>query len=257
MFISKFKVFKSHGKQYIPDLNRVELTERFHGRPVIGADVSEEVACELQALCPTGAIVASPLSIDLGRCVFCGECQFCEPNAVRFTNDYRLGSPTREGLIVTAHSGNHIKFDTREVRREIVKYFGGALKLRQVCAGGDNSCEMELNASMNVNFDFGRYGIDFVASPRHADGIVITGPITENIAASLQMCYEAVPEPKILIVAGTDAVSGGLFAGSRALDRRFLDRYQPDLWLPGNPTHPMTFIEGVMCLTGRRKREDK
>ncbi len=128
--------------------------------------------------------------------------------------------------------------------------FRGALKLRQVSAGGDNSSEMELAATMNVNFDFGRYGIEFVASPRHADGIVITGPVSENMAEALQICYDAVPEPKIIILAGTDAISGGIFDGYPALNRQFIDNHHIDLYVPGNPVHPLTFINGVMDLLG-------
>ena len=121
-------------------------------------------------------------------------------------------------------------------------------------AGGDASCEMELNATGNVNFDFGRYGVDFTASPRHADGVVITGPVSCNMAAALDICYDAVPDPKIIVACGADACSGGLFAESRAVDRSFFERHRVDLWLPGAPTHPMVFIEGIMNLTGRCRR---
>jgi Ni,Fe-hydrogenase III small subunit len=109
---------------------------------------------------------------------------------------------------------------------------------------------MELAATGNVNFDFGRYGIEFVASPRHADGIVITGPVTENMARALEICYDAVPSPKIIILAGTDAISGGIFEGSPALNRSFISDHHIDLYVPGNPAHPLTFINGVMDLLG-------
>ena len=121
----------------------------------------------------------------------------------------------------------------------------------QVSAGGDNSCEQELNACSNVNFDMGRFGIEFVASPRHADGLVITGPINQNMAAALQITYDAIPEPKIIILAGVDAISGGIFAGSPALNRSFLEKYKPDLYIPGNPVHPLSFINGVLSLLGK------
>jgi Ni,Fe-hydrogenase III small subunit len=99
-----------------------------------------------------------------------------------------------------------------------------------------------------VQFDISRFGIDFVASPRHADGIVITGPITENMAEPLERCYSAIPDPKIIILAGTDAISGGIFAGSPALNREFLLKHKVDLYIPGNPVHPLTFINGVLDL---------
>ena len=124
------------------------------------------------------------------------------------------------------------------------------MKLRQVSAGGDNSTELELNACGNVNFDMGRYGIEFVASPRHADGIVITGPICRNMAEPLEITYKAVPSPKIIILAGTDAISGGIFEGSTAIDRSFIEQNYIDLYVPGNPVHPLTFINGVMDLIG-------
>jgi Ni,Fe-hydrogenase III small subunit len=128
--------------------------------------------------------------------------------------------------------------------------FRRSLKLRQVSAGGDNSCEMELGAAGNVNFDMGRYGIEFVASPRHADGLVITGPLSENMARALEICYDATPAPKVIILVGTDAISGGLFAGSPALKRDFIESHHIDLYVPGNPAHPLTFINGVMDLLG-------
>jgi Ni,Fe-hydrogenase III small subunit len=143
-----------------------------------------------------------------------------------------------------------ISLDPELVRNEIQKLFNGSLKLRQVSAGGDNSTELELNACGNVNFDMGRYGIEFVASPRHADGIVITGPLSRNMAEALEITYNAIPSPKIIILAGTDAISGGIFEGSPALDRSFIEQNHIDLYVPGNPVHPLTFINGVLDLIG-------
>ncbi|HPN64944.1 MAG TPA: NADH:ubiquinone oxidoreductase, partial [Candidatus Goldiibacteriota bacterium] len=126
------------------------------------------------------------------------------------------------------------------------------LKLRQVSAGGCNGCEMELNACSNVNFDMGRFGIDFVASPRHADGIVITGPVTKNMAPALEDTYKSIPLPKIIIAAGTCAISGGVFKDSDALDRSFFEKHKIDLYVPGCPVHPLTFVNGVLKLIGRK-----
>jgi Ni,Fe-hydrogenase III small subunit len=143
-----------------------------------------------------------------------------------------------------------VRLDESKIRKEVRKLFKNSLKLRQVSAGGDNSCEMELNATGNVNFDFGRYGVEFVASPRHADGIVITGSISENMAPALNICYDAVPDPKIIILVGTDVISGAVFSDSPALNRKFIDEHHIDLYVPGNPAHPLTFINGVMDLLG-------
>jgi Ni,Fe-hydrogenase III small subunit len=156
-------------------------------------------------------------------------------------------------LIVKEGEDHPISVNSETVRAEIRRVFGKSLKLRQVSAGGDNSCEMELNASNNVQFDMSRFGIDFVASPRHADGIVISGPITENMAIPLQICYDAIPEPKIIVLVGTDAISGGILGNSAAIDRSFLDKYPVDLYIPGNPAHPLTIINGLLDLTRKKK----
>ena len=130
--------------------------------------------------------------------------------------------------------------------------FGRSLKLRSVSAGGCNACEGELGASSNVNFDMGRYGIDMVASPRHADGIVITGPVTENMAAALEDTYSAIPSPKIVIAMGSCAISGGMFDGSPAVKRDFFERVKVDLFIPGCPPHPLTVVNGILGLVGRK-----
>jgi len=248
--ISDIKILIHQGKQSIPDITTVDVPGLFRGRPIISNEQTDTK--QLVELCPTGAISPDPLSIDLGRCVFCGECQFAFPSRIRFTKDYKMASASREKLVIQEGRDEPIIIRPEQVRKEIRKYFGRSLKLRQVSAGGDNSCEWELNAAGNVNFDMGRFGIEFVASPRHADGIVITGPITRNMSEPLQICYDAVPQPKVVILAGTDAISGGIFAGSAALDRSFLDRYPVDIYVPGNPVHPLTFINGVLDLIRTR-----
>ena len=140
-----------------------------------------------------------------------------------------------------------------EVKKEIVSMFSRSLKVRQVSAGGCNGCEMELNACSNVNFDMGRFGIDFVASPRHADGIVITGPVTKNMAYALEDCYNATPNPKIVILCGACAISGGIFQKSDEINREFFEKYPVDLYIPGCPVHPLTFINGILGYIRGRK----
>ena len=244
--IGNIKILKHQGRQYIPDPTTVEVPGLFRGLPEITSEKVDEEA--VAGVCPTGAILAQPLRIDLGKCLFCGECARAFPKKIRFSKDYRMATNSRERLIIPEGAPKTMALDPALVRAEIRRVFRRSLKLRHVCAGGDNSSELELNACGNVNFDMGRYGIAFVASPRHADGIVITGPITENMAIPLQLCYEAVPRPKIIVLAGTDAISGGLFDNSPAIDRTFLDRYPVDLYVPGNPIHPLTFINGILDL---------
>jgi Ni,Fe-hydrogenase III small subunit len=243
------KILFHQGKQYIPNVKTVEVPGIFRGRPVISvAKVDER---QLKSICPLGAIDVNPISINLAKCNFCGECALRFPEKVTFTKDYKISSNTLESLIIKEGVDKPIILSEFQIRPEIRKIFSNSLKLRQVSAGGDNSCELELNACSNVNFDMGRFGIEFVASPRHADGIVITGPISKNMATALQLTYDAIPDPKLLILAGVDAISGGIFANSPALDRSFLDRYKPDLYVPGNPIHPLSFINGVLSLLGR------
>ncbi len=249
--IQNTRILIHQGKQYIPDVTKAEVPGIFRGRPVIN-----DAAVDVQALvdlCPTNAISAGPVCIDLGKCIFCGECAFAYPGKIKFTKDYKIATNYREGLIIREGEEKSIALNAEIIRKEISEYFSGSLKLRQVSAGGDNSCELELNACGNVNFDMGRFGIEFVASPRHADGIVITGPINENMAEPLQICYDAIPDPKIIILAGTDAISGGIFADSPALNRGFLEKYNIDLYVPGNPIHPLSFINGVLELIKERK----
>lgn len=235
--------------QYIPDVKNVKLPAPYRGRPVItNAKVNEK---ELADFCPLKAIGSNPTSIDLGKCSFCGECAFKCPEKIKFTQDYKLSAGRREDLIIKAGDEKPLIVDPKHVRAEIKKIFGRSLKLRQISAGGDNSAEFELNASSNANFDMGRFGIEFVASPRHADGIVITGPITENMAKAVKICYDAVPDPKIVVLCGTDAISGGLFSDSSAVNRKFLDSIKVDLFICGNPPHPLTFVNGILQLIGR------
>lgn len=241
------KIFYRQGKQFIADPTTAEIPGIFRGRPVIS--LSKVSKTGLRDTCPTQAISIYPdISIDLGKCVFCGECAFKYQDKIHFTNDCKLATNHRNALIIHEGEDKPIGVFPEKVRGEIRSIFGKSLKLRQVSAGGDNSCEWELNAANNVQFDMGRYGIEFVASPRHADGIVITGPITGNMSEALQICYDATPSPKIIVLVGTDAISGGIFADSPAIDRSFLDKYDIDLYIPGNPAHPLTIINGLLDL---------
>jgi Ni,Fe-hydrogenase III small subunit/ferredoxin len=248
--LKELKILAEHGRQFVPDLRKQPVSERFRGRPVISPDITAVQAGHAAELCPTGAIDGGSGAIDLGRCAFCNECALAMPDVYRFTNDYRIAATKREDLVIMPRQVESLRIDQAAVRQEIRRLFKKSLKLRQVSAGGDNSCEMELGAAGNVNFDMGRYGIEFVASPRHADGIVITGPVSENMAGALEICYDATPSPKIIILVGTDAISGGLFADSPAVKRDFIENHHIDLYVPGNPAHPLTFINGVMDLVG-------
>ena len=225
-------------KQYIPDIKNAPMREQFRGFPILKQGSVDE------AICPTGALSKNPITIDLGKCTFCGA---CKSDAIQFSNYFKLSSTNRESLIITeGMTPEDYEKIAVQSRAEIKKVFGKSLKLRQVSAGGCNGCEMELNACSNCNFDIGRFGIDFVASPRHADGLVITGPISKNMAYALEDCYKSTPNPKIVILAGACAISGGVFKDSEQVCREFLEKYPIDLYIPGCPVHPLTFINGVL-----------
>jgi Ni,Fe-hydrogenase III small subunit/ferredoxin len=256
MFLDTYKILKNLGKQFIPDITKPVLPTLFRGRPEI-KDTDCAIGCSICVdECPIeSAITLNPVRIDIGKCVFCNECaHICPEQKITFTNDYKIATNDRTKLIIAQGILDPVQLDSEKVRKEIHQNFGSSLKLRQVSAAGDNSTEMELNACSNVNFDMGRWGIDWVASPRHADGIVISGAISENMAEAVQICYDAVPEPKIIILAGTDAISGGIFVDSPAIKRDFLQKYTIDLYVPGNPPHPLTFINGVLEMLKSRKK---
>lgn len=237
----------SQGTQYIKD-PRTANPVGLRGKPVIGSAACESACTACMAACPTGAITLNPVQIDLGRCVMCGDCApVCPSRKLTFNNDFRLASTDRAALMVSA---SHPDIDPIKVSKALHQRFGRSLKLRSVSAGGCNGCELEVNALGNVNFDLGRYGIDIVASPRHADGLVLTGPITRNMAQALQTCWDAMPEPKLVIAVGACAISGSPFEGSSAVERSFLERFKPTLYVPGCPPHPLTFVCGILDLLG-------
>lgn len=248
MILSTFKIFTQHKRQFIKHLDESVLTERFRGVPILkSVGLSGDQQRNLVDICPTKALSLNPLRLDMGRCIFCGECARRFPENITFTNQWRMWSYTRDGLVVEADK----QWQVSECA-EPFTMFKNALKLRQVSSGGDGACEMELGASENVNFDLRRYGVQFVASPRHSDGIVITGPITKNMARATEITYAAIAQPKVVIAVGADAISGGLYADSPAIDRAFFERHKPNLYVPGHPAHPLTFIGGVLGLIGSK-----
>lgn len=245
--IKSILVRKSQGSQYIPDL-RAANPVGFRGKPVISDTVCANACNTCLAACPSRAITLDPVQIDMGRCILCGDCESGCPSAkLSFNNDFKLASTNREALSISAARPD---IDPIRVSEALHKRFGRSLKLRSVSAGGCNGCEMEINALSNVNFDLGRYGIDMVASPRHADGLVLSGPISRNMADALQIAWDAIPEPKLVIAVGACAISGGIFAECNEVDRTFLDKFKPALYVPGCPTHPLSFISGILNLLG-------
>lgn len=233
MILPKIRVLHSHGRQAIPDLDAVELTPEFRGRPCLTETRDADDAEHAAAVCPTGAFTAAPPCARPGPLPLLRRMR--AHRAPQRPFHQRLPHRLAHARRTCRPSGDpRIAFDAGKVRPEIRRCFSRALQLREVSAGGDASVEMELGATGNVNFDLGRFGIGFTASPRHADGVVVSGPVTANMAEALEICYDAVAEPKILVACGSEACSGGLFADSRAVDRTFFDTHTPDLWLPAH-----------------------
>jgi Ni,Fe-hydrogenase III small subunit/NAD-dependent dihydropyrimidine dehydrogenase PreA subunit len=232
------------GDPVIRDVRNALLPTLFRGLPKIEDKPCHDGCKKCAEVCPTKAIQLEPLRIDLGLCVFCPLCEeVCPEKIIHFTNNYHNAANRREKLVVTKETQT---ISPEKASEKIRNYFGKSLKLRQISAGGCNGCELELNALSNVNFDMGRYGIEFVASPRHADGVVITGPITQNMVKATEICYEAVPNPKIIILVGACAISGGIFQTSNQVQRKFIEENDISLFIPGCPPHPLTFINGLL-----------
>ena len=237
------RVRRSQGAPTIPDV-RLALPTGFRGLPVLADAPCSPDCSACRDVCPTNAIALRPLRLDLGRCVFCHACaEACPEDKLRFTADPKMGATQRDGLVVSAGEVEHRRV---EAAAKLGRIFGRSLKLRQVSAGGCNACELELGATANVNFDASRFGIEWVASPRHADALVVTGPLTRNMQAAVSLAWDAMAEPRFLVAVGACAISGGLYEDSAELDRSFLQSIGPALFVPGCPPHPLTFLNAIL-----------
>jgi Ni,Fe-hydrogenase III small subunit/NAD-dependent dihydropyrimidine dehydrogenase PreA subunit len=225
------------------------LPDRFRGAPVLRPERCPDGCRACVDACPTAAISLDPrLAIDLGRCLFCDDCvDACPEGAIEFTTEFRLAARTREDLMTSAETFRLA--DALEARARAL--FGRALRLRQVSAGGCNGCEADANVLTTLAFDLSRFGIAFVASPRHADGLLVTGPVTENMREALLKTWAAVPSPRLVIASGACAISGGPFAGHPEAHDGVSGLLPVDLFVPGCPPHPLTLLDGLLRLLGR------
>ncbi len=229
----------------------VELPERFRGRPVLDQARCRDGCQACRAAMPSGLLIEGPGGeprLDAGACLFSpDEAAACPEGAIRFTTDYRMAAGSRDDLL---SPDGEIRL-AAALDQRMRRLFGRSLRLRSVAAGSCNGCEAELVALGNVVFDLARFGVQFVASPRHADGIVVTGAVSTNMRAALYDTYRAVPEPRLVIAVGACAINGGPFRGSPEVGNGVPADIPVDLWVPGCPPHPLTVLDGLLRLLGR------
>lgn len=211
-------------------------------------------------VCPTKALYRdfdNTKQLDLGRCLFCGAClTACPHGALTQTNDHRMAVRNREDLILGKPDQEELRL-AEALDKKLRSMFGRSLRLRQVSAGGCNACEADINVLGTIGWDIGRFGIQYVASPRHADGVLVTGPVTKGMELALRKTWEAIPAPKIAIALGACALSGGPFTGHPEHNQG-ADAIVPiDLYIPGCPPHPLTILDGYLRLLNRLGKNNK
>jgi len=237
--------------------------ERFRGAPAVRPG---SLLAELppESICPSGAIAREPgrYGIDLGRCIFCGRCaESSAGGAIELGRQVELASRQRKGLVVEVENdkgenrGRAVAVasppPSAEVAEQIRRVLGRSLALRHLDSGSCNACDWELTALLNPIYDIRRLGIDFVASPRHADGVIVTGPVTRNLETAVRRTYEAVPEPRIVIAVGACAASGGVVGRSYASAGGVAEVLPVDVFIPGCPPRPEAIIFGILLAVGR------
>jgi Ni,Fe-hydrogenase III small subunit/formate hydrogenlyase subunit 6/NADH:ubiquinone oxidoreductase subunit I len=254
---------------------RLPLTSR--GRPEFDFK-SWRDARPAAEVCPTGAISfrdagdSRMVTVDYGLCIFCGLCAEVEPGgAVQVTREFELAAADRRQLVMEAEygltrigthyelrsAGNGASMATsveragEELRERIDKVLGRSLAIREVDAGSCNGCELEINALNNPIYDIERFGIHFVASPRHADMLLVTGPVTRNMELALLKTYRATPEPRLVVAVGACGISGGIF-GKNYASLGGVDTVVPvDVYVPGCPPRPEALLHGILLAVGR------
>jgi Ni,Fe-hydrogenase III small subunit/formate hydrogenlyase subunit 6/NADH:ubiquinone oxidoreductase subunit I len=222
--------------------------------------------------CPTGAISyresssAREVTVDYGLCIYCGECAAADASgAVQITREYELAARDRRDLVTQAvyllnHDGKQVELRglTRpsasaeeRVQRKIHEVLGRSLAIREVDAGSCNGCEVEVNALNNPIYDLERLGIHFVASPRHADMLLVSGPVTRNMELALIKAYRATPNPKVVVAIGACGISGGIYGRNYATLGGIDAAIPVDVYIPGCPPRPLALLHGILMAVSR------
>ena len=255
-----------------------QISKHFRGRPSFDFEKWKDARSGAE-VCPTGAISLSDrgdsrtVTVDYGLCVFCGLCaEASSDQAVRISQDFELATAERQNLVLTAeyalnadrthrqlraahrgsrNVGGDVESVGQKAREKIYKLLGRSLSIREVDAGSCNGCELEIVALNNPIYDIERFGIHFVASPRHADMLLVTGPVTRNMELALLKTYRAMPEPKVVVAVGACGISGGIF-GENYASLGGIDKVLPvDVYIPGCPPRPQALLHGSLLAVGR------
>lgn len=255
-----------------------QISQHFRGRPSFNFEKWKDARSGAE-VCPTGAISVSDkgdartVTVDYGLCVFCGLCaEASSDEAVRITQEFELATAERQNLVLTAeyelntdrthrqllaahrgsrNVGGNVENIGQKAREKIHKLLGRSLSIREVDAGSCNGCELEIVALNNPIYDIERFGIHFVASPRHADMLLVTGPVTRNMELALLKTYRAMPEPKVVVAVGACGISGGIF-GQNYASLGGVDNVLPvDVYIPGCPPRPQALLHGILLAVGR------
>ena len=148
--------------------------------------------------------------------------------------------------------GEAAQAEASRIQAELLAILGQALCIREVDAGSCNGCEMEINALGNPYYNIEGLGIKFVASPRHADLLLVTGPVSRNMEMALKRTYDATPEPKLVVAVGDCACDGGIFGESYATCGRVANVIPVDVTVPGCPPEPIEILRGILQAVRRR-----